>query len=404
MYLIEQLRLTSSRLEKEQLLRNATDLELKVFYYALNPYKVYHVKAVGCIGALGEPNEKLFLALDILSSSRYTPNEKKQIMEDFADTYGDLIKLIVSKDLDCGVGITTVNKIKPKYIPKFQVQLAKEVPLNELSFPMLGQIKYDGVRIIIICKGGKIEFRTRNGKHVYLPRMSEILSSYNMSDYVIDSEVTFAQGKANGERATVSGLINSAIHNKKINESNLVFNCFDALTVEEFSTQVCARNYTNRFRQLMFILESMKNDHFIFAVSVPLANIRYAEMFYESLIEDGYEGCILKTSDHKYTFKRSKDWVKMKETKTVDLLCVDITDGHGKYMDQIGALVCKGTAEGKDITVHVGSGLTDHDRARPYEDYLNKTIEVSYNATIQSSVDGAWSLFLPRYNHIRFDK
>lgn len=406
MNLLLELRDTSSRLQKEVILSRATELEQRVFNYAYDKNKVFRIKAVGAIDLndLGEPDVELFDILDGLVDGSYSGDEARYQVQHYAEQHGDLIKLIVRKDLDCGVTATTVNKVFPGLVPQFKVQLAKEVPLGQVDFPCLMQIKYDGVRIVIIKRDtGEVEFYTRNGKRVELPKIAEILNTTKLSSFMLDTEVTLFSGTMD-DRTTVSGMINSAMHGGTIDEDLIRFNVFDAMTVEEFETTYCHRTYKNRFKQVLFILETMQSEHLIPALTMLVDTKEQANYVYEALVEQGYEGAILKSEEHLYTFKRSKDWVKLKETKTADLKCIGYEEGEGKYEGAIGALHLAGVVEGKEVLVSVGSGLTDIQRFCNPEHYMNKTIEVKYNTVIQDSATNQWSLFLPRFKWIRFDK
>ena len=406
MNLLKQLRATSSKIDKVALLRCATNLELKVFNYAYDYNKVYHIKEVGGVNwnYLGKPTAGLFNFLDSLLSGHWAGYEAKRQVQLYAEEHGDLVKLIVKRDLDCGAAATTVNSAKPNTIPVFKIQLAKEVLLSKVVFPCLAQIKYDGVRIMIVNRTDTgVTFYTRNGKTVLLPSIAKQIEKFKLSPFVLDSEVTLKDGKME-DRTSVSGMINSAIHGGAIDEAKLVFNVFDALTIEEFDTVTCYRPYKNRLEHHFFILESMKNDQIIPAFTMPVDNEEHVTMFYEQLINEGYEGIILKSDSHKYSFKRSKDWVKMKETKTADLYCDAVVGGTGKYEGMIGALSCSGEVEGKQVSVNVGSGLTDTQRDWGQEVFLYETIEVKYNAVIQDSKTGQYSLFLPRFVMVRIDK
>ena len=64
---------------------------------------------------------------------------------------------------------------------------------------------------------------------------------------------------------------------------------------------------------------------------------------------------------------------------------------------------CTGIVDGKNISVSVGSGLSDHDRGKPLTDFIDKQIEVKYNSIIPS-VGEEYTLYLPRYVRIREDK
>lgn len=392
--------------QKESILRGLTELEYRTFAQAYDPYYVYHMKFKLFdikMYNLGEPNNEMFTLLGKILSKRYTGNAAKAHVEAFATEHGDLIKLVINKDLRCGVTATTFNRVYPGAIPQFKVQLAKEVPLEKLDYPVLLQIKYDGVRIIIINKEREVKFFTRNGKEVILPKLQKELEDKPFMNYMIDTEVTLETGKME-DRTKVSGMVNSAMHGGTVDEGKLMFNCFDFMALSQWEAAACDDAYDIRHTMLDAALGDIAIGQLKIADTKEAHNIDAVNELYNAAIDAGFEGLILKQADHLYTFKRSKDWVKLKEIKTADLTCYAIQAGDGKYEGFIGALMCKGTVEGKEIKVNVGSGLKDIERSMRESYFMYQTIEVKYNAVIQDSVTGEWSLFLPRYVMVRHDK
>lgn len=404
MNLLGRLTATNSRIDKQRILKGISELEYRTFAQACDPYYVYNMKfsAVRSYN-LGEPSTEMFELLTDLLAKKWTGTAAKRKVEAFAETSGDLVKLVINKDLRCGVTATTFNVVYPGAIPQFKVQLAKEVPLDKLKYPVLLQIKYDGVRIIILNKEGEVKFFTRNGKEVSLPYISKWLESRPYMNYMIDTEVTLLEGKME-DRTKVSGMINSAMHGGMIEEESLVFNCFDFMQLSSWEAASCDEIYDIRFAVLKAALSEIRHEQLVLADTNEAHSKEAVDELYNAVIDMGYEGLILKQAKHLYTFKRSKDWVKLKEIKTADLTCYAIQAGEGKYEGFIGALLCKGKVDGKDIKVSVGSGLKDIERSMRESYFINQTIEVKYNTIIQDSVTKEWSLFLPRYVMTRFDK
>jgi len=179
---------------------------------------------------------------------------------------------------------------------------------------------------------------------------------------------------------------------------------FDFMTLDNWEESKCNVIYGERYEELNNVLSYVRSEQFIPAHTMNIANADDANDYYQEVLEQGYEGLIMKDPLHLYTFKRSKDWVKVKETKTADLKCISYEPGTGKYEGLIGALVCVGEVEEKEVVVKV-AGLTIMKASVPFEtNYADRTIEVKYNAVIQDSKTGKYSLFLPRFSCIRFDK
>lgn len=286
--------------------------------------------------------------------------------------------------------------------PKIDIKAmkAKEVPLNKLVFPMLAQLKFDGVRLITKIEDHIPTFYTYNGSEVPLPSLREHLIEARLRDIVLDGEIVVDNGRM-GTRPQVSGMINSALHGGRINERILNYALFDSMPLADFEARKCNYGYRERYdlvRQVTDLtgLTLARNQ----TVRSPQDVIELSEQLYN----DGFEGLILKPIDHLYKFSRSPHWVKIKETKTADLLCTGTTPGTGKYEGMIGALICTGIVEDTDVFVKVGSGMNDAQRAMPPSTYINSVIEVKYNSVIQDQRTGEWSLFLPRFVTRRFDK
>jgi len=413
--ILNTLRATTSTLEKQEVLANLDEYDKKMFQAAYSQDKTYWLKFSDAEIDLAKvkafcPEDAYVLSL--LSSRELTGMAARSKVKNHCRGYGDLVKLICNKDLQCGVTATSVNKAWPNLINIFKVQLAKGVHVSLVKYPVVGQLKYDGVRVVITFDGEDVLFRTRNGKALHLPLLAgKVLDAckYQLGMHdsatgiMLDTEITLIGGTCE-DRPKVAGMLNSAQHKASILESSLVVNIFDAMSLAEFNAGKCGDTYVDRLELARSVVRKLPSKHFKLAKCTVLRGPEEANKLFESYLAEGQEGVILKSLDHLYTFKRSKDWVKLKAIKTADLKCVGVDDGTGKYQGQVGALVCVGVVEGKAINVKVGTGLTDLERAIQFKDYLDKVVEVRYNSVIQDSVTGDWSLFLPRLAAIRWDK
>lgn len=405
MDLITRLKSENRGVEKRVILSQMSELEKKVFLYAYDPYKTYHMKSTRLsYDKLGEPSDEMFELLNkVLNGGIQRGEDAKDAVKKFAKVNGDLILAIVNKDLKCGVTATSFNKVYPGYVPQFKVQLAKEVPIIELQYPLLAQIKYNGVRIVITNRMGVTEIYTRNGFRVSIPKLERILNNFPAINYMQDTEITLLEDKGK-DHTSVSGLVNSAIHGGAVPLDDVRFNAFDFMRLSEFDAARCDVAYSGRYSMLMELLSEIRSDHLIPAPTIELHNAEDANDYYEEVLSLGYEGLILKSADHRYTFKRTKDWIKVKETKTADLRCTGYNEAsQGKLEGGIGSLICEGIVEGKRVKVDV-AGLTMLAAFSPIETYIFKTIEVKYNSIIRNKEGTGWTLFLPRFSCVRFDK
>ena len=80
-----------------------------------------------------------------------------------------------------------------------------------------------------------------------------------------------------------------------------------------------------------------------------------------------------------------------------------VEEGTGKNIGKLGAFVCEGVDDGRDIVVNVGSGFSDDDRAAYWnarDEVVGKVVEVRADAITQNQ-DGTYSLRFPRFLRFR---
>jgi DNA ligase-1 len=95
--------------------------------------------------------------------------------------------------------------------------------------------------------------------------------------------------------------------------------------------------------------------------------------------------------------------MKWKPTITVDLNITGTEEGTGRNKGRLGALICEGVDNGRDIRVNVGSGLRDSDRDEFWSlrtDLPGRIVEVEADAVTQNQ-DGTYSLRFPRFVRFR---
>ena len=101
--------------------------------------------------------------------------------------------------------------------------------------------------------------------------------------------------------------------------------------------------------------------------------------------------------------KRSTAWLKQKPFIEVSLTVKDLEAGTGRNEGRLGALVCEGEDDGRNISVNVGSGFSDADRSSFWDsrsDVVGQIVEVRADAITQNQ-DGTYSLRFPRFLRFR---
>jgi len=137
---------------------------------------------------------------------------------------------------------------------------------------------------------------------------------------------------------------------------------------------------------------------------VDLNTTKGEERFVElnkAAVDGGYEGVMIKDVDAPYTCKRSHAWLKAKPFIEVTLTVVGVEEGTGRNEGRLGAFICEGHDDGKDISVNVGSGFSDSQRDEYWTNALNgHLVEVRADAITQNQ-DGTYSLRFPRFKTFR---
>lgn len=128
--------------------------------------------------------------------------------------------------------------------------------------------------------------------------------------------------------------------------------------------------------------------------SFEFVSTRATQHFLKEIVEEGYEGIVLKTRDGYYEHRRSASWCKLKPFDTADCKVIGLETGSGKFSGMLGALV----VEFGGKRVHVGGGYTDEQRIEFLKN-MPSLIEVGFQ-----EVTPGGSLRFPVFVRVRDDK
>jgi DNA ligase-1 len=329
------------------------------------------------------------------------------------DQWNGFYRRILIKDLRCGMSEKTVNKVAkdfPQYsVPVFTCALAHDSANHEKKMTGVKQIevKLDGVRVLAVCKGGKVELFSRNGKQFHnfdhiIKEIENVLSCTPAPyDCVLDGEVMSADfqdlmkqlQRKDGKKAT-----------------DAVLHLFDFIPLKDFLEGGWDKPQTYRSNLVKYwVLENNDILEHVQACEwedVDLDTTEGQERFVElnkAAVDGGYEGVMIKDIDAPYECKRTHAWLKAKPFIEVTLEVVDVEEGTGRNEGRLGAVVCSGQDDGKDIRVNVGSGFTDDNRSVFWtgrDALIGQLVEVRADAVTQNQ-DGTYSLRFPRFKTFR---
>ena len=320
---------------------------------------------------------------------------------------------ILIKDMRAGFSENTVNKVVEKNyaqysIPVFSCQLAHDSANHETKVvgKKLIEVKLDGVRVLtIVYPDGRVDQFSRNGKElVNFPHVKEQLAkiaSQFTEPMVLDGEIM---------SGTFQDLMKQIHRKSSATANDAVLNLFDALPLTEFELGESASTQESRSEWLKTWFDTneaaLPNATVVAQelvdLDTPVGQKRYMEIN-AMAIAGGYEGIMLKDPTAGYKCKRSVAWLKLKPFIEVSLTVTAVEEGTGKNVGRLGALVCEGNDDGKDIVVNCGSGFSDDNRIEYWacrDELIGQIVEVRADAITQNQ-DGTYSLRFPRFKGFR---
>lgn len=318
----------------------------------------------------------------------------------------ELLRKLICKDLVLGIDAKSINSAIPGLIPTFNVQLAQkffEKPERVIGKRFAVTTKIDGGRIIAIKENGQVSFYTRAGqKYEGLVDLEKEMLETFPDGTVLDGEITIFDNKGIPSKEAYKRAMK--ITRSDGEKHGLKMICFDAMYIDEWKTQTCTHDYTER-RLLLNGLFSQK-PHTYFEV-LPLLYVgddsaRILELLDEA-IANKEEGVMINICDAPYEFGRTWNLMKVKKMNTVDLEIVGFEEGSGRLTGTLGAILVRYK---NDNIVKVGSGFSDHMRAEIWanqEDWLGSVNEIQFFEE-SSNANGGISLRFPIWKDRRYDK
>jgi DNA ligase-1 len=190
---------------------------------------------------------------------------------------------------------------------------------------------------------------------------------------------------------------------------NMVYHVFDIVPLSEFRDGFCNLQQHNRIDLLKRAQAFLPENSCVQVMPGIDVDLDTAEghdvmrRFAEASVEEGYEGIMIKNMDAPYECKRSDFWMKWKPTITVDLNIVGFEEGTGRNLGRLGAIICEGVDNERNIRVNVGTGFSDGDRDSYWaekDSLFGNVVEVQADAVTQNQ-DGSYSLRFPRFVRFR---
>ena len=327
----------------------------------------------------------------------------KGFVNTFPIEYQDIVKSILTKEINLGFSGKTINKvIGEEIVPSWEVQQAYSIDkynLKDGEWFSLSE-KLNGNRGTY--KDGKIISR-QGLEFVGLEHIIEDIQKVFPEDVVVDGELRRKNNdrKSDNENFTIgTGILNSDSEDK----TSIEFIIFDYLTNIEFENGESDYTYKKRLGGLNYYRSKIED--------LALENIRIVDVYYSGngtysnikewlnyAVKNDKEGLML-NRDTTYKCNRNNGILKVKKFYTMDLEVIDLEEGSGRLKNTLGAIVVKY----KDNTVNVGSGFSDSLRKEIWSrksDYIGRIAEVKYKEISKDKKSGKESLQFPVFISFR---
>ena len=333
----------------------------------------------------------------------------KQICKDNFEK--DIFKKIVCKNLPIGIDAKTINKCFPSLIPTFDVCLCDkyydrpELVDGKREFSI--STKIDGCRCIAIKEKGIVRLVSRQGKlWLGCREIEKAIQELPMDNFVLDGEITIKDFMKYPSKE-VYKMTTKIISTKDEIKEGVCLNVFDYVPLKDWNEKNCDLRYSSRQILLQDLLKYNNSDALNRVEDIYVGNDpAKIEEFMKGIVRtDDWEGLVIKFTDSKYEWKRSKNWLKVKAFEEMDLIVKDVEEGTNSNQNRLGALICEiehpklGHIEAK-----VGSGYSEDERIRFWEmknELIGRTISVQYFEQTENTSTHIKSLRFPVFLELK---
>lgn len=310
----------------------------------------------------------------------------------------DFIVDLVTKNIKVGITATTINKVRPNFIPEFGVQLANSYDLKYVDGKdFIITLKLDGSRMIAIKENDEVKFFSRQGKEI--TELVEIEEEFKeFSNGVYDGELLAIGEFEDSKSQFKETMKRSRIKGEK---TGLKFMIYDFISdIDDFKNGKDETECIDRKNNARDIINVFGKSEFIqYLEPLYVGNdITQITKYSDLVIKQGQEGIMINLCESPYETKRVNHLLKVKEFHTLDLRVIDKKEGTNRNKGKLGALV----VDYKGFEVSVGSGYTDTLREELWndEDIVGRVIEISYFEETCDK-DGNLSLRFPVFIRVR---
>lgn len=255
--------------------------------------------------------------------------------------------------------------VEPMLAKKFEDRKDK---IN-ISNGVYSNPKLDGVRCVVTSKG----MFSRNGKpFVSVPHIFDELKCTILKDnpdLILDGEL-YAD-KYNDDFNTII----SAVKKTKPTDKDLMFS--KNIDYHIYDVVDTTKTFSERFLPLSESYQNQNFNNIKFVEAIKVTSFDKLTELYESYIEQGYEGQMVRLDDN-YECKRSNSLLKRKTFIDEEYEILGIFEGKGNRQNTAGYMTFK-TKEGKSFRSNIKGNFSYlSDLLKNSEQYIGKTATIKY--------------------------
>lgn len=285
-----------------------------------------------------------------------------------------------------------------------------DVPVSKRSYPVWGEIKYDGVFCAVVMGSFMPVAISRTGKEFY-PAINAKLLPLVPPD-VETQQVIIGELVCTGiSLEELSGLVNPNRVTPYIPEQEEMLKGVDYFVHDVLTFQEVYNGYSPvKQRDRRKRVEAL-HPRVARATGMLIHDLVEENIFFNEAMAHNCEGIVLKNPSADYEASH-KGWRTMKRVRDlhVDLKCLAVETGKGKRTGQIARL--QFMYKGKTFWADLGAGWTDAKRieltyqhdlgVRSNQWHLSPVGQIFHLSALQESSKGV--LRLPKVNEMRIDK
>lgn len=231
-----------------------------------------------------------------------------------------------------------------------------ETPFDDPNW--LFEIKWDGYRAVAFIENGKVRLvsRNQNDLSARYPELRDLAKFVNGKNAILDGEVVVLDEQGRSSFSLMQQRTGLRSHGRQTTPRHdlpILYYVFDLIYLDGYDLRRVRLD--DRKRALREIL-------------LPGDSVRYSDHYagegvalFDAAKQKGLEGIIAKKCNSSYEERRTREWLKIKITQTVDCVVGGYTDPDGTRQ-HFGALVL-GLYNDKKQLVHVGNAGTGFTQA-----------------------------------------